>query len=92
MKNGRVAAGDRHASEILRLPREKSSRSAGRPHAECPCCGGDLNLSQPDEDRDELLLGVCCGCHRWILIDGQAESVTLLELPARRARAAGLGD
>ena len=43
-------------------------RTASSAMPTCRGCGGDLDLSQPDESRPRWLLGVCRDCRGWWLL------------------------
>jgi hypothetical protein len=39
---------------------------------ECPKCSTPLVLDQPDIDAPDRLVGICCNCQAWYLLDGLA--------------------
>jgi hypothetical protein len=45
---------------------------------ECPCCGADLSVHQPDPEWPDQLLGTCHECRSWFLLDGERSVVTWL--------------
>jgi hypothetical protein len=68
----------------------------------CANCRKSLDLSQPDGDFPERLLGVCTSCRRWALIELAADETdgVMILLPeggwglaaARAAEAAAVGE
>ncbi|MDX2037991.1 MAG: zinc ribbon domain-containing protein [Isosphaeraceae bacterium] len=55
-----------------------------RPEMErfCPCCGGELDLHQPDIDSPHRMLGTCGHCAQWVVIETLgATSSRVLEIP-----------
>jgi hypothetical protein len=52
---------------------------------DCPCCGGELDLSQPGMDDWDELIGRCCDCRRLALVLPLAGSLRwfALKLPSR---------
>lgn len=52
---------------------------------ECPSCGGELDLSQPDADDSEALIGRCVDCDRLSLVLRSADGPLrfALRLPSR---------
>src|SRR6516162_4174495 len=51
------------------------------PHEDAPVvcctCGGDLSLHQPDPEMPERILGTCCDCKAWYLLDGDLGCVQI---------------
>ena len=51
--------------------------AVGDPLISCRACGAGLELSQPDADRPELLLGTCTDCGSWHQVRIQSLSTAL---------------
>jgi hypothetical protein len=47
-------------------------RTPGGAAPDCPRCGGYLTLHQPDPQRPRRLLGACCECGGWCLVEEPA--------------------
>jgi hypothetical protein len=56
------------ALERLRLPHGAGVVSG----VECPGCGIELEIHQPDKQSPDRLLGACACCAAWYLIDAAA--------------------
>jgi hypothetical protein len=46
--------------------------------SECPVCGSELELHQPDADLPDRLLGICGACKSWFLVEGESRMRTTL--------------
>jgi hypothetical protein len=53
------------------------------PELSCPDCRIALELLQPDPLTPDRMLGICCDCHAWFLVELGATSSdrVLLRLP-----------
>ena len=56
----------------------------------CPGCQDRLVVHQPDERLTDRLLGICCSCPAWFVIDAAAE--IMIRLPGMDALAARQSD
>jgi hypothetical protein len=47
-------------------------------HVECPSCRTPLLLHQPDISVPDRMLGICCDCQDWYLMDNLAGTMAML--------------
>jgi hypothetical protein len=47
-------------------------------HVECPKCSTALLLHQPDVDWPDQMIGICCNCQVWYLLDLAAGLMAVL--------------
>jgi hypothetical protein len=66
------------SSSLAHEPVHLSSAIEDLAEIACPGCGDTLEIHQPDPRKPDRLLGTCCSCGAWFLIDAAADLIARL--------------